>query len=401
MEKSLESKLLQILEIKKLENRAPAKENEPFAEKYEARKKYKQILEDIAQAKEEGDDPKFLKAVLLASIARTHFDTDENHDAGVRCKKSLEMFSKIEDPLLLFRGINWVGLMLNYLGFHAVFGERFYEGILLLDSAEKIYWAVKAAVKKDPSGDWNDLASRKLERKLYLDSVHIREESKALVGEYVKGELLAKLLSHARTVREWSTNPELSKNSSELISEVRHLTSKFEHPALESEKFVSIGSDPTDFMMELCEDNFVQSVFFQAQVYGKLMEKDLSAEYCGITLQRQYFKFLKMKEAQSKEATNEDSKPQIVADFDYKDFTNNSMGLSMYYSEKLMYGQSCRLLELANEVLGSPHAQESEEVTLLRASLVHMKANILRDFFMFTCMILKESGSARQESRQK
>jgi hypothetical protein len=401
MEKTLESQLQQILEIKKLEDCPPKNEEQPFAEKYAARNNYNQKLKELEEKDQWNDETHFIKALLLASVARTHFDTDENHDAGVKCKQSLKEFSLIKDAGLLFRGVNWVCLMLNYLGFHAVFGERFYEGILLLDSAEKIYWAVKGSVRRNPQEDWQDEVLRKEVNKMFLCGGEIREQSKLAIGEFMRTKVLTKLLEHAQTVREWSNNPENTKGSSELIQESRNLIPKFEQPEFANETITQLTNDPLKFSIEQCEENYIQSVFFQAQVYGKLMEKDLSAEYCGITLQRQYFKFLKMKNEESlnKKTESNNDVPQIVHDFDYKDFINNSMGLSMYYSEKLMYQQSSRLLELADEVLGPEHPKETEETTLSRASLVHMKANILRDFFMFMCLTLKEQGSARQESK--
>lgn len=418
MQTPFTSHKLSLAKIRELEQRPPQNENEPFKEKYEARKLYLAEFDKLRESGDATQESLFMQAILVASVGQNHFDTDENHDAGKRCRQSLEIWAQLTDVKLVFEGVNWVSTMLNFLGFHAVFGERFYEGILCLDAAEKIYKAVKAAVRVDLDSFRGGEKDEKEVWKKFLKKGFICAKSKEAIGEFVKNEILGKLKEKLEKVREQANDPETNKSSSELISETREMICQLDLPKTEAQNVVELGEWP-EFCMEQCEENYIQSVFFQAQVYGKLAEKDLSAEYCGLTLQRQYFKFLRAKEAQATQKktdppkenqlkeTKTDSpetnpKPTFpVANFDYKDFINNSMGLCMYYSEKLMFQQGARLLTLADEVLGPLVENEHEEINMLRASLLHMKANVLRDFFMFTCLSLKESGMAREESRKE
>lgn len=418
MQDSFSTHKLTLASIRELEQRPPQNENEPFKEKYDARERYLAEFDKLQQSGDASQESLFVQAVLIASVGQNHFDTDENHDAGNRCRQSLELWARLSEPRLLFEGANWICTMLNFLGFHAVFGERFYEGILCLDAAEKIYKAVKRVVRAESTGFGGSAESCKEAWKQFLKAGFICAENKIKIGEYLKNEILAKLKTNLKKIHEMANDPEGTKTSSELIAETRSVISQLNLTASETQSPVALGKWP-EFCMEQCEENYIQSVFFQAQVYGKLLEKDLSAEYCGLTLQRQYFKFLvaqaqqKSQEAsktsdaadegQIKESKEEPMTPQTsypVADFDYKDFINNSMGLCMYYSEKLMFQQGARLLSLADEVLGPGKANEHEEITMLRASLLHMKANVLRDFFMFTCLSLKESGAVREESKR-
>jgi hypothetical protein len=436
-------------QIQKLENTPPEDEGQPFKEKYEARNQYISMLEDLTKSEDSSQEILFFKAVIVSLIGKNHFDTDENNDAGKRCRESLQIWVMLEDEALLFNGIGWIGMMLNYLGFHAIFGERFYEGILLLDSAEKIYKAVKGQIRRSEE-DFEHENLKKEVSKLFLKKGVIHKLQKKKIGEYTKKEVLEKLKEYLKIVRENTEDPENTKGSSELIHDTRKMIKEFSSTGEEDKDYAETDLEG-GFNLELCEENYVQSVFFQAQVYGKLMEKDLSAEYCGLTLQRQYFKFLFMKtEIESKKAkllkaeetkkenqenektkiseveSNNDEKTikekkdessdqsetsknqnleevlirnNLVPGFEYKDFVNNSMGLCMYYSEKLMFKQGSKLLTLADEILGEKSETENEEITLLRASLTHMKANLLRDFFMYTCLIVKESGSTRKESK--
>ena len=387
--------LKKIANLRIKEESPPEKEEEPFAQKYEVRKEYIKQLQVLENSEKTCDSTIFMKAILLSNIARNHFDTDENFNAGCECKRSLKLWAKLQDPILLFRGVNWICMMLNFLGFHAVFGERFYEGVLLLDAAEKVYWAVKMSIRRTEEDFSQGEEIAKEIRKLFLEEGVLQSGARIKIGEFLK-TVLGTLEQHVEKIQKMASDPEQEKESSELIYDTRNLIKGFKEDS--DGDFILLSPKALDFTLETCEENYVQSVFFQAQVYGKLMEKDLSAEYCGLTLQRQYFKFLLMKQRneKNKELTN----PKVQG-FDYKDFINNSMGLCMYYSEKLMYRQGARLLELANEVLGKPVSGENEELSLLRASLKHMKANVLRDFFMFTCMFLKEEGQTRKESKKK
>lgn len=458
MQGSFASIKLVLAAIRGIELSPPARENEPFRERYEARKLYLAEFEKLGGASKDtgegsGQDSQeilYAKAALIASVARNHFDTDENNDGQRRCRQSLELWARLEDAALVFEGANWICGMLNLLGYYAVFAERFYEGILCLDAAEKVYSAVKAAVRRSP-GDFpgNEDVRRDTQKRFLGDETWIGSESRMRIGKYVRDEVLGKLKARLQKIETDAGNPELGKTSSKLIAEIRALTAPLE--SAEDGEAKQLGKWP-EFSMQLCEEHLIQSLFFQAQVFGKLLEKDLSAEYCGRTLQRQYFKFLWKKQnlgekkakggseeaaekgdpesegAEEKRVEGEVGEGQTekaplpdpevkeaqegpgpaktgvesaarVPDFDYKDFINNVMGLCMYYSEKLMFRQGAKLLALADEILGDPVESEHEEITMLRASLLHMKANVLRDFFMFTCLTLKESGAEREQSK--
>lgn len=392
----------QISEIRKAEL-APAKdEKNPFEEKYTARKAYKALLTSLA---EENDQTFILRrAKLNAFIARNHFDTDENTDARNHCKASLEEFGRVEKAELLCQEINSIVFCLNNLGFHSVLGERFYEGVYYLRAAEGAYWALKGSLgrnevdmsylygeKSMDSGvggaikkDWARAIG-----KVFLAQAVIPEQMLAQIGQYIKTHILGKLQSDLSEILKLSNDPEQEIESSELTQLVLKKIPDFRRdPTLEIDrkKLVEIEPDYKGMDLRELEEHHIQTVFFLAQVFAKLMERDLSAENCGKTLQRQYFKLIYLKE-------NRIEGEKL--DFDYTDFTNNSMGLSMYYSEKMMFKQGLALLALSEAVLEG----DSKAEQLLRGSVKHMRGNLYRDYFMHNALIIKDEGPDKIQSR--
>ena len=77
------------------------------------------------------------------------------------------------------------------------------------------------------------------------------------------------------------------------------------------------------------EENHTLTLFYLAQAYTKIGLKDKAAEFCGITLQREY----------------------AAKKFELNEFCNNLIGLSEYYSGNKYYAQAEYILLLALKVL--------------------------------------------------
>ena len=392
----VENTLKQLSEINNLEFSGPKEEKEPYKEKYQARKKYEDLLEDHFDNL--SDESVFLRGVLKANLARNYFDTEENHQAKTKCKESLAELVALKNPQLFFNSVTWLTYIMNNLGYHAVLSERYYEGVFYLDISEKIYWAIKSnlvLLQKEKESEpkleqANQIQPKENILKTFLSSGAISKATMLSVGQYLKDEIISQLSANLEKLKQFTEDPESNLESPQLVRKVFTLT--------KTPKNLEKDLDILEFDPEIghpcmkdLEENYIQTVFFAAQVHAKLMEKDLSAEYCGKTLQRQFFKLEMLKRESSGEL-------KLIREFDYKDFCNNSMGLSMYYSENLMYKQSLNLLDLAQSIL---IPEEEEEHYLIKGSLNHMKANVIRDFFLHTCLIFKEEGIQRQESKYK
>lgn len=382
MEKS-EDKLTQLMkEIKELKllEFSPAKEEaEPFENKYEARRKYKSLLEEEEKLKQLSDsDLNFLKAIVQTNLARNHFDTDQNYEAKTNCKETFECLKKVESLEQLFYSVNSIIYCLNNLGYHSVLGERFYEGVYYLGAAERLYWILKENVfVANQSTSQNPL-------KTFLTQGQFTKEGIEQIGDFIKNNLIKRLDSNLDTIDLLVNNPESENTPSSILQAILGQVPKFLSEITKGGE-VLIDSDNLFFTFDEIEENYIQTVFFLAQVYAKLAEKDLAAEYCGKTLQRQYFKY-----ASDKKNLKENE--LIVRSFDYKDFCNNSMGLSMYYSDKLMFKQATELIDLGEHLLND----NIEEHNLLKGSLNHMRGNIIRDFFMHIGQMIRLDYTNRQ-----
>ena len=377
-------------------------EKNPYKEKYDARKGYERLLDEMGDLSEE--ETTLYRAKIKAYLARNYFDTDQNTDARNFCKDSLADFSTICDPEKLVGEINSIVFCLNNLGFHSVLGERFYEGVYYLTAAERAYRAVKSSLGRNVS-DLAFLYAGKSEEagagqaikkdwsraicKVFLKNAFIPSQMLSQIGEFLKTSILKNLTENLELIQNLSSNPEENVESSELTQKILKMIPVFSRDLahkIDINQILEINEGHPGMDLFEFEDHHIQTVFFLAQVFAKLLERDLSATNCGKTLQRQYFKLICLKK---------DRKEGEVLDFDFTDFTNNSMGLSMYYSEKLMYKQGLGLLALAEGILEG----ESKQVQLLRGSIKHMRGNLFRDFFMHNALILKEEGPEKLQSK--
>ena len=179
----------------------------------------------------------------------------------------------------------------------------------------------------------------------------------------------------------------------------------------ESSTLILMPFDPSELIClkrELSDDKrrinfeslYTHSLFYMAQIYGKLDDKEKSAYYCQLTLQRQMDEHYNAVEAEIEEQvlTESDVKlqPQEKVLFNSLDWATHAAALSQYYLSEADFATSRHCLCCAEAILNVLLEKEAER----NERLLEQTASIRRCWGKFAIELLKFSKAKLLESTE-
>ncbi|CDW81364.1 kif1-binding protein homolog [Stylonychia lemnae] len=223
-------------ECQKLMDKLNDDESKPFLFKYQAREKYKKLLEnDYLNPKSNSQQQSQIidcaTAIVKFKLGLNFFDCEEYSDAEVLMRESLEVFDRISDVLKI-RYFNTIQDIYNNIGITYCNRGSHEKGIPYLLKAEQIY-------------------------KMVVDSTE-------------------------NTTQAHNTSL-LNDFDQYLLSQIEQSQSKQGVPLTQDFAFyINGGIDKSKL-----EKNYTLTLFYMAQVYTKLGQNEKAVQFCADTMKRQ------------------------------------------------------------------------------------------------------------------
>lgn len=309
-----------LTQIKTLERKEASDEEKPFDEKYAARKLYPKLFE----LSESCEDPEIKAGILFylnSRLGTNYFDTEENGESSKQYHKAVLNYDEINSEKTQGRFKAELVRVLNNLGFYEVNCENYEKGLEYLKRSETIGDHLREGIPKT-----NETNEKKNEEnsEAAKEEINVEQKKDEKSGK-IRVPFFEKTVPSAHKIEKHST-----------------LTS-----------------------------------FFLAQTYAKMGRRDIAAQYCGKTLERQL-----------------DNDKKYGTRMDPIELTNNCLGLAQFYRSELNISQALYLLDGAAKTLLPKNRAEL-------ASIKFMRGNVLRDFFEQNLnMIIEKTPIDRELEKQ-